>query len=84
MVSPPVYTETMKTIMERQHIWIRNPKWIDLKTQRNENGTIWNVSMQQGPKAMIRWSDLSPQFFCIDATLLYKFETDKIWINEFG
>ena len=27
--------------------------------------------------AMIIWSDLSPRFFCIDATLLCKFETDK-------
>ena len=26
---------------ENVNIWIRNPKWIDLKTQRNENGTIW-------------------------------------------
>ena len=34
--------------------------------------------MQPGPKAMIIWSDLSPQFFCIDATLLCKFEINKI------
>ena len=34
-------------------------------------------------KATIIQCDLSPQFFCIDATLLCKFESDKIWINEF-
>ena len=44
-----------------------------MKTERFEN-----VSVQPGPKAMIIWSDLSPQFFCIDATLLCKFETNKI------
>ena len=27
--------------------------------------------------------DLSPWFFCIDAALLCKFESDKIWVNEF-
>ena len=31
---------------------------------------------------MIIWSDLSPQFFCTDATLLCKFETDTIGINH--
>ena len=28
--------------------------------------------------ATITQCDLSPRFFCIDATLLYKFEIDKI------
>ena len=31
-----------------------------------------------GPEAMITWCDLSPRFFCIDATLLCEFESDKI------
>ena len=34
-------------------------------------------------KATITWCDLSARFFCIDATLLCEFESDKIWINEF-
>ena len=34
-------------------------------------------------KATITRYDLSPRFFCIDATLLCEFESDKIWINEF-
>ena len=38
---------------------------------------IANLSPDKAPP-MIIWSDLSPQFFCIDATLLCKFETDKI------
>ena len=29
-------------------------------------------------KARITWSDLSPRFFCHDATLLCEFESDKI------
>ena len=29
-------------------------------------------------KATITWCDLSPQFFCIDTTLLWEFESDKI------
>ena len=33
--------------------------------------------------ATITRYDLSLRFFCIDATLLYEFESDKIWINEF-
>ena len=43
VVSPPVYTKTMKTIMKTQTFEseIQTPKWIDLKTQRNENGTTW-------------------------------------------
>ena len=32
--SPPVYTETMKTIMKTK------PNWINLETQGYENGTI--------------------------------------------
>ena len=28
--------------------------------------------------AAVTWCDLSPQFFCIDATLLCEFESDKI------
>ena len=39
-VLPPVYTERMKTIMKTQTFEYGNPKWIDLKTQRNKNGTI--------------------------------------------
>ena len=31
-----------------------------------------------GSKAMITRCDLSPRFFCIDATLLCEFESDKI------
>ena len=34
-------------------------------------------------KATIRRYDLSPRLFCIDATLLCEFESDKIRINEF-
>ena len=34
-------------------------------------------------KATITRCDLPPRFFCIDATLLCEFESDKIWINEF-
>ena len=34
-------------------------------------------------KATITRCDLSPRFFCNDATLLCEFESDKIWINEF-
>ena len=34
-------------------------------------------------QARVTWCDLSPQFFCNDATLLCKFEIDKIRINEF-
>ena len=26
---------------ENANIWIRNPKWIDMKTERYENITIW-------------------------------------------
>ena len=26
---------------ENANIWIRNPKWVDLKKQQNDNGTIW-------------------------------------------
>ena len=33
--------------------------------------------------AITRWN-LSLRFFCIDATLLCKFESDKIWINDIG
>ena len=33
--------------------------------------------------ATITWHDLSARFFCIDATLLREFESDKISINEF-
>ena len=29
------------------------------------------------PKATITWCDLSPRFFCIDAILFCKFESDK-------
>ena len=37
-----------------------------------------------GPKATITQCDLSPRFYCIDATLLCVFESDKIRINESG
>ena len=30
------------------------------------------------PETTITWCDLSPQFFCIDATLLCEFESDEI------
>ena len=40
-------------------------------------------SNRRRTKAAIRRCDLSPQFFCIDATLLCEFESDKIWIYEF-
>ena len=36
------------------------------------------VLIVTGPKATITRSDLSPRFFCIDATLLCEFESDKI------
>ena len=35
------------------------------------------------PKATITLCDLLSRLFCIDATLLCEFESDKIWINEF-
>ena len=35
--------------------------------------TAWKVC-----KATITWCDLSSRFFCIDATLLCEFESDKI------
>ena len=35
-------------------------------------------------KATITWCNLSPRLLFIDATLLCEFESDKIWINEFG
>ena len=44
-------------------------------------GTTWRRSYL--PKATITRCDLSPRFFCIDATLLCEFESDKISINEF-
>ena len=34
-------------------------------------------------EAAITRCDSLPQFFCINAVLLYKFESDKIQINEF-
>ena len=34
-------------------------------------------------KATVTRCDLSPRFFCIDATLLCEFESDKIRTNEF-
>ena len=34
-------------------------------------------------KATITQCDLSPRFFCIDATSLCEFESDKIQVNEF-
>ena len=33
--------------------------------------------------ATITRCDLLPRFLCVDATLLWEFESDKIWINEF-
>ena len=34
-------------------------------------------------KATITQYDLSHRFFCIDATSLFEFENDKVWVNEF-
>ena len=34
-------------------------------------------------KATITRCDLSPRFFCIDATSLCEFESDKIQVNKF-
>ena len=44
------------------------------------NGAEQNLSvtMQTWPKATITRCDLSPRFFCVDATLLCEFESDKI------
>ena len=44
-------------------------------------GTVRRADLNM-PKATITRCDLSPRFFCIDATLLCEFESDKIWINE--
>ena len=43
------------------------------------NSTRWTpiVTLPQ-PKATITRCDLSSRFFCIDATLLFEFENDKI------
>ena len=40
VVSPPVHGNDVND-HESANISIRNPKWIDLKTQQNENGTTW-------------------------------------------
>ena len=44
------------------------------------NPSTWSASHES--KATITRCDLSPRFFCIDATLLCEFERNKIWINE--
>ena len=41
------------------------------------------VTALPGPMATITRCDLSPRFFCINATLLCEFESDNIWINDF-
>ena len=35
-------------------------------------------------KATITRCDLSPRFFCIDATSLCEFESDKMCVNDFN
>ena len=40
---------------EKANIWIRNPEWIDLKTQRYQNRTIWKrirVTRAHGARAL--------------------------------
>ena len=44
---------------------------------------IMSIIASSECNATITWCDLSPRFFCIDATLLCEFESDKIRINEF-
>ena len=49
-----------------------------------EHALVTADLLNQNPtKAAIRPCDLSPRFFCIDATLLCEFESDNIWIYEF-
>ena len=44
---------------------------------------VKNRRVRSSLKATITRCDLSPLFFCIDATLLCEFESDEIRINEF-
>ena len=43
--------------------------------ESNDRKFVYHLS---DPKAAITRCDLSPRFFCIDATLLCEFESDKI------
>ena len=49
----------------------------------NLHNNAASIQKKRGDKSTIRRCDLSSRFFCIDFTLLCKFESDKIWINEF-
>ena len=40
--------------------------------------TTGTLKKKKQMKATITWWDLSPGFFCIDATLLCEFESNKI------
>ena len=57
----------------------------EMTTQRSRFGQNSCAADQQACvfgscecKATITWCDLSPRFFCTDATLLCEFERDKI------
>ena len=58
-------------------------RFLNLKRPLQKTLSIENSILLKGPKtpttkATITRYDLSPRFFCNDATLLYEFESDEI------
>ena len=54
----------------------------NLKAIRYELTTLNRIVADKSHRVIIAWCDLSSRFFCIDATSLSEFESDKICVPD--
>ena len=65
---------------ETANIWIRNPMWIDLKTQQNKNGTIWKrIRVNEALRLLLTQRFLT--FWCV-ACVKIKDTDDVLPVKE--